>query len=156
MMRYLSLRKDLIAAFFVCAVGYAGVSSAHDAGATLDPEGNSESFTGMAFITCFEGSDRIEVSIRDSSPPVPGLLVNVQVYKGDKANSITDTISGDADWSKTIALQGGVGTYWLLVNKTDIGARAFEVRYHCLAADGEHTETAIGVSQFGLPEFVLE
>ena len=150
-MRYLSLRKNLIAGFIACAVGYVGVSSAHDAGATLDADGNSESFTGMAFITCSDGSDRIEVSVRDLSPPVPGLLVNLQVYKGDQANSITDTVSGDADWSKTIALQGGVGTYWILVNKTDVGARNFEIRYHCLAADGEHTETDIGVTQFGLP-----
>lgn len=135
---------------------YAGVNYAHDAGAVLDPTGTIRNFTGQAAITCFnddEGrSDRLRVRIRDLSPPVPGLLVNVQIYKQNQSNSITDTISGDADWSPVIVLQGGPGTYGILVNKTDAGARQFELEYHCIASDGvTHTGTDISVSQYGTP-----
>ena len=114
-MKYLSMKKNIIAALVACSVGYAGVSSAHDAGATLDADGTIRSFTGLASVSCFDdGSgtpDNLIVSIRDNSPPVPGLLVNVQVVssKGNKANSITDTVSGDADFSPFISLQGGIG-----------------------------------------------
>ena len=39
--------------FFVVSLGYAGVSSAHEAGATMDPNGNVAGFTGYALVTCF-------------------------------------------------------------------------------------------------------
>ncbi len=156
-MQQLFFKKYILAAILVCLVSYTSVSSAHTAGATLDPEGNVRSFTGMAFITCFDDgngpADNIIVRVRDNSPPVPGLLVNVQVYKGNKVNSITDTVSGDADFTPFITLQGGAGVYWLLVNKTDVGARSFEIEYHCNTADGIHTGTDIGVTQYGLPIF---
>jgi hypothetical protein len=154
-MQVLSLKKYLAAAIIACTVGYAGISNAHTAGATLDFDGTVRNFTGMAFVTCNDDgngpADNIIVRIRDNSPPVPGLLVNLQVYKGNKANSITDTISGDANFSPFITLHGGAGVYWLLVNKTDIGARTFEVEYHCNTADDVHTGTDIGVTQFGVP-----
>jgi len=157
-MKYLSMKKNIIAVLAACSVGYAGVSSAHDAGATLDPDGTISNFTGMAFVSCFDDgsgpSDRLQVSIRDNSPPVPGLLVNVQVYKSNKANSITDTVSGDANYSDVITLQGGQGVYWILVNKTDVGPREFDLQYHCIGTDGStHTGTDIGVAQFGEPIF---
>lgn len=156
-MQQLSFKKYILAAILACLISYTSVSSAHTAGATLDPEGNVRSFTGMAFITCFDDgngpADNIIVRVRDNSPPVPGLLVNVQVYKGNKVNSITDTVSGDADFTPFITLQGGAGVYWLLVNKTDVGARSFEIEYHCNTADDIHTGTDIGVTQYGLPIF---
>ena len=154
-----SLKKTLMAVFIAAAtVGYAGISSAHTAGATLDPGSNIRSFTGQAFVTCFNDgngeADHLIARIRDLSPPVPGLLVNLQLYKGNKSNSISDTVSGDADFSPFITLQNGPGVYWIMVNKTDKGARNFELEWHCNARDGVHTGTDIGVSQFGEPEFI--
>ena len=156
-MKYLSMKKNIIAALVACSVGYAGVSSAHDAGATLDADGTIRNFTGLAFVSCFDdGSgipDNLIVSIRDNSPPVPGLMVNVQVVssRGNKANSISDTVSGDADFSPFISLQDGSGPYTVMVNKTDVGARSFDLQYHCNTANDVHTGTDIGVFQFGLP-----
>ena len=153
-----SLKKTASRIFFsMCLLGYAAGSSAHNAGATLDPNGNVRSFTGVAFITCFDDgngpADHLIARIRDNSPPVPGLLVNLQIFKGNKSNSITDTVSGDANFTPFITLQGGPGTYWIMVNKTDVGARQFEVEYHCNTKTGVHTGTDIGVSQFGEPAF---
>ena len=151
--------KKISKNFFIilCLLGYATVSSAHEAGATMDANSTIRSFTSMAFVTCFDDgngpADNLIVRIRDNSPPVPGLLVNVQVFKGNKSNSITDTVSGDADFTPFITLQNGPGVYWIMVNKTDVGARQFEVEYHCNTSTGVHTGTDIGVTQFGEPAF---
>lgn len=154
MMQYLSLKKNLIAVFIVITVAYAGVSHAHGGGATL---GFESSFTGVAFITCFDDgnglADNLIARIRDNSVAVPGLLLNLQIFKGNKAISISDTISGDGEWSPFITLQAGPGVYWILVNKTDVDERHFDLEWHCNTRDGVHTGTDIGVSQFGLPKF---
>ncbi len=161
-MPYQFFKRTLIAALIVSTIAYTSISSAHTAGATLDPNNDTRSFTGMAFITCFDDgngpADNLIARIRDLSPPVPGLLVNLQVVNGNKSNSISDTISGDADWSPFITLQGGPrrSIYWVLVNKTDIGERRFELEYHCNTIDEIHTGTDIGVSQFGEPVFISE
>jgi len=106
----------------------------------------------LAQITCSsEGSeptDHLLARIRDNSPPVPGLLVNLQIFKGNRAISITDTVSGDAEFSSFIPLQGGNGVYYVMVNKTNAGERAFDLEWHCTAASGAHTATDIGVLQF--------
>jgi len=157
MLKNISKKKGMVAALIAFSVGYACVSSAHDAGATLDTDGTVRSFTGLASVSCFDdGSgapDNIIVSIRDNSPPVAGLMVNVQVLSsnGDKVNSITDTVSGDADFSPFILLQDGAGPYSVIVSKTDVGARSFDLQYHCNTANAVHTGTDIFVFQFGLP-----
>ncbi len=154
----LFLRKAACCALIILSIVlYSGVSHAHTGGGTLDSENMFRSFTGQAQITCFDDgngpADHVIVRIRDNSPPVPNLLVNLQVYKGNKANSISDTTSGDADFSPFITLQAGPGVYWILVNKTDVGTRFFEIEWHCNTIDSVHTGTDIGVTQFGIPEF---
>jgi len=151
-MWYSTIKKSLLVAFIMASVGYAGLSSAHGGGATMDPEGISPTFTGLAQITCSstgsEPTDHLLARIRDNSAPVHGLLVNLQLYKGSKAVNITDTVSGDANFSPFISLQGGNGVYYLMINKTDAGARAFDLEWHCTAASGTHTDTDISVLQF--------
>lgn len=142
----------------LCLLGYASVSNADSAGATMDASSTIRSFTGMAGINCFDDgngeANQLTARIRDDSPPMPGLLVNLQIFKGNKANSISDTVSGDAEFSPFITLQNGPGVYWVMVNKTDVGERRFVVEYHCIATDGvAHTGTDIFVTQFGEPAF---
>lgn len=148
-MKYLTIKKSLVAAFIAFTLGYASLSSAHSAGA---PTGESRTFTGLAQITCFNDgngdADNLIARIRDNSEPVPGLMVNLQLYKGNKAVSISDTVSGDADFTDFVTLQGGPGTYYLIVNKTDVGVRDFDIDWHCQTATGVHTGTDISVKQF--------
>lgn len=129
---------------------------AHGAqGIVMDANGDSRTFTGVAFVTCFDDgngpADNLIARIRDNSTPVPGLLVNLQLFKNNKAVSISDTVSGDADYSPFVTLHGGSGVYFIIVNKTDAGVRSFDLEWHCNTADGIHTGTEIGVSQFGEP-----
>lgn len=151
-MQYMFFDKILRIIFCAAALGYAGVSSAHDAGATMDPIGNVASFTGYALVTCFDDgngpADYLMASIKDTSLPQDNLLVNLQIIKGDHAISTTDPVSGDGNFSPTVSVHGGNGVYLLLVNKTAAGARSFLVSYHCVTASEVHTGTDISVKQF--------
>ncbi len=133
-------------------LGYAVSSSAHGGGATMDIAGASRTFTGVVLVSCFDDgngpAENLIARVRDNSPQVPGLLVNLQVFKGNKAINITDTVSGDADYSPFVTLHGGPGVYFMIINKTDVGARSFDVEWHCNTIDGIHTGTDISVSQF--------
>ena len=150
------LKKNIFSIILVAAscFGYVGFGNAHTGGATMDPEGVSATFTGLAVVTCssLDGipTDYLTASITDHSSPVDGLLVNLQLLKIDKgmAVSISDNASGDSGSSDSIVLRGGNGVYYMMVNKTDVGARAFEIDYHCMSDTGLHTETQIGVLQF--------
>ena len=137
--------------FTVITLGYAGVSGAHDAGATMDPDGTTASFTGYALVTCIDDvgvTDRLVASIKDTSPPQDKLFVSLQIIKGNRADSTTDPVSGDGNFSPEAKVQGGSGVYQILVNKTIAGARSFLVSYHCMTADNVHTATEITVRQF--------
>ncbi|MBK6957853.1 MAG: hypothetical protein IPH22_05215 [Nitrosomonas sp.] len=151
-MQYMFFDKILRIIFCAAALGYAGVSSAHDAGATMDPNGNVANFTGYARVTCFDdgngSADYLMASIKDTSLPQDNLLVNLQIIKGDQAISTTDPVSGDGNFSPTVSVHGGNGVYLLLVNKTAAGARSFLVSYHCVTASEVHTGTDISVKQF--------
>jgi hypothetical protein len=125
---------------------------AHGTHATMDSGGGSASFTGLARVTCFDDGNGpaayLTARVRDTSPPVAGLLVSMQLLKGPVALNTTDAVSGDAGWSVAVALPGGNGVYTLLINKTAAGARAFDLEWHCMTAGNLHTGTEIIVDQF--------
>jgi hypothetical protein len=147
-----SLGKVLLSASVIVTTGYAAICGAHGGGAVLDPAGNKATFTALARVTCFDdgngAADYLVAKIRDNSPPVPGMFVSLQLLKGSKAISITDTTPGDADFSPEVTLQGGNGTYFMMADKTMAGARNFEVEWHCKTATGVHTGTDLFVDQF--------
>ena len=128
------------------------LASGHSGTGTMDPEGNRESFTGLARISCFDDGngapEMLVARIRDSSAAVERLLVSVQILKGTRAISISDNVSGDADYSPYISLSGGQGTYYVIINKTAAGSRVVDLEFHCLAADTAHTGTDIIVDQW--------
>lgn len=153
-MQHMFFNKILRIVLCTASLGYASISGAHSGGATMDPSNSVRSFTGFALITCFDDgngpADNLIANIKDTSAPHSNLLVNLQVIspKRDRAISITDTVSGDAEPSPWVTLHGGNGSYLLLVNKTDAGARSFVIDYHCITASGVHTGTDITVKQF--------
>ncbi|MBS0422880.1 MAG: hypothetical protein JSR71_00255 [Proteobacteria bacterium] len=151
-MRHRFFQKAVMVIFSITMLSYAGVSSAHDAGATMDPHGTVPAFTGYALVTCFDDgdgpTDYLVASIKDTSLPQDNLLVNVQIIKGDYAINATDPVSGDGNFSPEVRVHGGNGVYQLLVNKTNAGARSFIVTYHCMTAGNVHTGTDILVKQF--------
>lgn len=151
-MQRTKLNQALAGALLAITMGYAPLGAAHEGSAVMDSEGIAPNFTGYAIVTCEnEGdapTDHLFATITDLSPPVPNLLVNLQIIKGDLAVSTTDPVSGDANPGPEVRLQGGNGVYLVLVNKTNAGARAFKLSYHCQTAAGIHTPTSAGLKQF--------
>jgi hypothetical protein len=115
------------------------------------PQSPDAQATDMADVICGDDGHGptayLLAQVRDDSPPAPGLLVNLQVIKGNQAANTTDQVSGDAQYSDPIVLQGGDGVYRILVNKTGPGPRAFSLIWHCVTANGDHTGTEIQVRQ---------
>lgn len=151
-MTQLFFQKAVTIMSTLAAFGFAGAGHAHDAGATMDPEGNIASFTGYAQVTCFNDGNgpthRLVASVQDISLPQANLFVNLQMIKGVNAISTTDPVSGDGVPSPEVSIAGGDGVYLLLVNKTGPGPRSFIVSYHCMTINNAHTGTDIRVNQF--------
>jgi len=144
--------RNLLGLMLVLMLGMCSQANAHSARAILDKKGTSPSFTALARVTCYDDgvgpAASLLVRIRDNSAPVAGLYLNLQLLKGTRAISITDTESGDADYSDYISLPAGNGVYSVILNHTRAGARDFDIEYHCITADDEHTGTDIVVDQF--------
>jgi len=151
-MKIESIKRAFVAAAMLGTVAHSGPVSAHNAGATLDARGNLVSATGLAAVTCFDDGSgephHLFAQIRDSSPPVAGLLLSIQLLKGNRAINSTDRISGDPDYSPGVSLDGGGGVYYMMVNKTGRGPRTFDVVWHCRTSANIHTGTSIRVLQF--------
>ncbi|NOQ14376.1 MAG: hypothetical protein GQ583_07880 [Methyloprofundus sp.] len=139
-------------ALLLASGAFSTISFAHSAGATTDADGSNANATILAAITCEDDGhgepDGLFAQIKDLSEPVDGLLISIQLYKGIQAITDTDTVSGDADYSEGIQLNAGPGVYQILVNKTDVGPRTFDVIWHCMTEDHDHTGTGIILRQF--------
>ncbi len=139
-------------ALLVTAVLLSFEASAHGGGAVMDPAGNKASFTAYASITCFDDGNGpasyLTARVRDNSAPLAGMVVSLQLLKGSRAISVSDTVSGDANYSAFVSLPGGNGVYSLLLNKSLAGARSFDLEWHCMTAGDVHTGTDIVVNQF--------
>ena len=125
---------------------------AHGGGAVMDAAGNKASFTGLVRVTCFDDgtgpANYLMARVRDNSAAQPGMVVNLQLLKGLRATSVSDPVSGNADYSPYAVLAAGNGVYQLLINKTLAGARAFDLEWHCMTLNNDHTGTEIIVDQF--------
>ena len=139
-------------ALLLVSGAFSTMGYAHSAGATTDADDNNANATILAAITCFDDGngepEGLFAQVKDLSEPVEGLFISIQLYKGLKATSDTDTVSGDADYSEGVQLDAGPGVYQILVNKTDAGARRFDVIWHCMTEDHVHTGTDILLRQF--------
>ena len=131
---------------------FSTIGFAHSAGAITDADGNNANSTILAAITCEDDGhgepEGLFAQIKDLSEPVEGLLISIQLYKGLIATSDTDMVSGDADYSEGVQLNAGPGVYQLMVTKTDFGPRVFDVIWHCMTEDHDHTGTDITLRQY--------
>jgi hypothetical protein len=148
-MNIISLKRALITASILVSAGFANIALGHSGGATLDPAGTNATATDLAAVTCSGGdSHHLFGQIKDMSPAVPGLLLSFHIYKGNQMITTTDTVSGDANYSQGVQLNGGPGVYYISATKTAPGVRVFDVIWHCMDSNGGHTDTDIAVLQF--------
>lgn len=151
-MKIISLKKAFITSSILVAAGFANIALGHSGGGTLDPGQSNATATDLAAVTCFDDGNgaphHLFGQIKDMSQPVPGLLLSFNIYKGNQMISTTDTVSGDANYSQGIQLNGGPGVYYISATKTAAGARIFDVIWHCVTSNDVHTGTDIAVLQF--------
>ena len=147
-MKIASLKKVFITASILIVTGHTGNALAHSGGAIIDPGSNNASATDLAAVTCGSGTHHLTARVRDNSGPASGLLLSLHLYKGTQMTTITDTVSGDANYSPYINLNGGAGVYYMSATKTNAGVRVFDVEWHCQSSDDQHTDTDLGVLQF--------
>jgi len=142
----------LLRAVLLAALLPAGQVFAHGGGAVMDAAGNKASFTGLIRVTCFDDgagpAQYLMARVRDNSAVQAGMLVSLQLLKGVRATSVTDPVSGNADYSPYAVLAAGNGVYQLLLNKSLAGARSFDLEWHCMTANNDHTGTEVIVDQF--------
>ncbi|MCW5599308.1 hypothetical protein [Nitrosomonas sp.] len=134
---------------FLLMISQVKVSHAHNIAGPIDPAGNVPTFTAVAIVSCTDDgngpADHLLANIKDhpSNPAVDGMFVNMTLFKGNKAVSVTDVTPGDDNPSQTIKLSAGNGVYYMIVSKTKPGVRNVVVDYHCMTADNAHTGTDI-------------
>lgn len=71
----------------------------------------------------------------------------MQVIRSSFAANATDTSDGNTSYSPLARVNGGAGTYIVLVNKTASGAESYSLEYHCKASAGDHTDTSLSTQQ---------
>lgn len=144
-MKITSLKNAFISASILVAIGHTGVALAHQGGDVLDAAGNNESATNLATVTCFDDgngpAEHLIMQLRDVSPSVPGLLTSLHIYKGRQITTITDNVSGDANYTQAVRLNGGNGVYYVSISHTQAGQRFYELIWHCETSGGAHTGT---------------
>jgi hypothetical protein len=78
--------------------------------------------------------------------PAASPLVSALVRRGALVAATTDAVDGDTTASPQIAVDGGGGTYDVLVSKSAAGAEAYTLTFHCMTGpggSGGHTGTSI-------------
>jgi hypothetical protein len=149
-MKIFSLKKTLMAASLLAAVGVANQSFAHEQGGTLDNAGNNSKATDYYLVYCYDDgtgpTSFLYLQVQDFSNAVPGLLLSAQ---GTKVISATQTIMSNAAGGNATSIYGGDGPYYVTVDKTKAGYRSYNLIYHCMTGDNppQHTGTSINMLQ---------
>jgi hypothetical protein len=146
-MKFASLRKTFITASILVTAGHMDLTLAHSVSASIGAGSVNTGSSDLAVVTCAPGTDYFEAQIRDVASPVPGLLVNLHIVKGTQMKTIADTVSGDANYTPFIRVNGGPGIYYIAATTTTAGTRVFDLNYHCKANNGDHPDTDIAVLQ---------
>ncbi|MEQ1638845.1 MAG: hypothetical protein ABL903_19470 [Methylococcales bacterium] len=147
-MKNTKFKKILLATGILLSSGFISNAMAHSGNGPLGPDASA---TDLATVECFDDGngpgDHLVIQIEDLSPPVPGLMVNMQAFKGNVMTNITDTVSMDGNPSAIGTLKAGNGVYYISVNKTDAGPRTFNVTWHCETSTNVHTGSELNVLQ---------
>ena len=141
-MKKITLKKAFTAVSWLGVLVYTGNVAAHDITGTL---GKAAGATDYYQVECSDDgagpADRLIVKIKDLAP-VATPLISVQVTKGAIAKNTTDIIDGNATYSPALTVNGGNGSYYLIVDKTAAKAEVYNLQIHCETSGDQHTGTS--------------
>lgn len=141
-------RASISALLLLAAIAAgAGEASAHDQPGSL---GAAASATDYYRVSCIDDGAgppvSLTLSVRDPAPS-DAQRVSVQVEVAGVVANTTDMNDADALYSPTIALNGGLGTYHVLVDKNVAGSETYQFAYHCWTGpDGTGLHTGTGIT----------
>ncbi|MFI3157678.1 MAG: hypothetical protein QX199_16155 [Methylococcaceae bacterium] len=140
-MNKITLKDTFVSVSLLGILGYANSAAAHDINGAL---GKAAGATDYYQVECFDDgagpADRLLVEIKDLAP-VAAPLISVQVTKGIIAKNTTDVVDGNATYSPTLTVNGGNGSYYLIVDKTAAKAETYNLQVHCETSGDQHTGT---------------
>lgn len=129
-------------------LGAATIASAHSQSGSL---GSNLKAVDYYQIQCFNDgtgdADHLAVQVKDTATPIAQPVISAQVTKGILAVNTTDPIDGDTLYSPEVKVNGGNGSYYVMVDKTKAAADNYTLEYHCETSTGEHTGTNLGILQ---------
>lgn len=131
-MKSISLKKTVMTASFLVAVGHAGIIVAHTATGSL---GSSAGATDVYAVICSTDAGtatyRLATRVRDNAPVKPP-LVSVSSSKGGVVTNTTDTNGdGNSSYSAYAYNNKGNGTYTVSVKKSASGSELYTLVFHC-------------------------
>jgi hypothetical protein len=137
-------KNNLLAVALILGVSHAGLVSAHEqTGSLLGTV--SPGATDLYQVTCGDDSAQLSAQINDQGAGGP--IMSLQIFKGAKAVTTTDTVGGDGQYSPAVSLTppagSGAGAYTVLVSHTAKALENYAFIYHCESAAGTHTATGI-------------
>lgn len=137
-------KNNLLAVALILGVSHAGLVSAHDqTGSLLGTV--SPGATDLYQVTC--GADSAQLFAQIDDQGAGGPIMSLQIFKGAKAVTTTDTVGGDGQYSPSVSLTppvgSGAGAYTVLVSHTAKALENYAFIYHCESAAGAHTATGI-------------
>lgn len=146
-MKPVAVKYAVVAASILTIVSFANSTFAHTLNGSL---GTGAGATDYYLVTCApdagENTSSLEARVKDNAPVVSP-LISVQVVRASLASNATDLSDGNTTYSSLAKVNGGNGTYIVMVNKTASGAESYTLEYHCKAANGVHTATSSSTQQ---------
>ena len=132
------LKRSLLAASAVMALGQSATSSAHE---LIDALGDALGATDLYLIYCGSGTGRLATAISAGSGA--GQVTSLTYYDG-ALTSTSDAASNDGQPGPTAYLSGGSQyPFFVAVTKTVAGPQVYRFTYHCEGSGGAHTDTTI-------------
>ena len=137
------LKKLTMASTLSLIAGYASMASAHDV--SNQTIGVAAGATDYFQVTCFNDGqgNAARLNIQEHVDTAGGAILSLQVHKGSIARNTTDPVGGDAGYSPLVSVAGGNGVYNVFVDKKKVGARQYDISYHCITSGNVHTGTSI-------------
>jgi hypothetical protein len=132
------------------ALGLPDDGRAHTQSGSL---GAAATATDFYHVTCSDDGSGAPASLRIEvldAPPVSAPLVSTQVQRGSLATNTTDPVDGDGTPGPLVSIDGGGGSYDVLVYKSAPGVESYTLTFHCTTGPGGgglHTGTAITTRQ---------
>ncbi len=130
--------------FSLLIITFAKLSYAHDQSGSL---GEVASAIDQYQVHCFDDgfgpNGYLDISVQDTNPKASPKL-SLQVAVGNVAFNTTDAVDADAAYSPELSVKGNADEfYYVTVDKTSAGVENYQIQYHCMTNDNQHTGTEI-------------